>query len=157
MQDEALFHYLDMSVMTFNEYSDLFHWLIRSYDVDFSKDFKYSFNVILKETGKHIGWVGIGGADFNHSIKEINWLIGREFQNNGYASEAAAALFEYGFCVIGLKEIVAFCMPENRASEKVMRNIGLKYQGIAEGLPDVHSFFNGELQYALLKSEFKHP
>ena len=106
--------------------------------------FKYSFNVTLKETGKHIGWVGIGGVEFDHSIKEIYWLIGRDYQNKGYASEAAAAVLKYGFCVIGLDEIVALCKLENIASKKIMQNIGLMYQGIVENLPQEHDYFNGE-------------
>lgn len=154
MRAKELFHYLDMSVMTFDEYNDLFRWLMESYKVDFDQDFKYSFNVTLKDTGKHIGWVGIGGIGYDHSIKEIFWLIGKDYQNNGYASEAAAVLLDYGFNVIGLDEIVAICKPENVASEKVMKNIGLKYQGIIEGLPEEHSFCNGEYKYALSKNEF---
>ena len=154
MQDKELFTFLDMSVMSLDEYKNLFHWLISSYNIGFDGDFKYSFNVTLKETGEHIGWVGIGGVDFDHSIKEIYWLIGRNFQCKGYASEAAAAMLKYGFCVIGLDEIVAFCKSENIASMKIMQNIGLKYQGIVEGLPEEHDFFNGEPKYALSKNEF---
>ena len=154
MQDDALFTFLGMSVMPLDEYEKLFRWLMKSYNVGFDGDFKYSFNVTLKETGKHIGWVGIGGADFDHSVKEIYWLIGIEYQNKGYASEAAAALLEYGFCTIGLEEIVAFCKPENIASMKVMQKIGFKYQGIVEGLPEEHNLFNGEPKYALSISEF---
>lgn len=83
--------------MALEEYTQLFNWLINSYNVGFDGDFKYSFNIILKESGVHIGWVGIGGSDFDHSIKEIYWLIGNIYQNNGYATEAAKALLEYGF------------------------------------------------------------
>ena len=154
MQDESLFTFLDMSVMPMDEYEKLFRWLMKSYSVGFDGDFKYSFNVTLKETGKHIGWVGIGGVDFDHSVKELYWLIGREYQNKGYASEAAAALLEYGFCTIGLAEIVAFCKPENIASMKVMQKIGLKYQSIVEGLPEKYGLFNGEPKYALSRNEF---
>ena len=155
MQDKELFRFLDMSVMTLEEYSELFHWIIRCYSVSPDRDFKYSFNVCLKETGKTIGWVGIGGVEYNHSVKEIYWLIGREFQNKGYASEAAAALLEYGFTVMSLDEITAVCKPENIASEKVMKKIGLKYRGIVEGLPEQYAFYNGELKYALSKQEFE--
>jgi RimJ/RimL family protein N-acetyltransferase len=77
------------------------------------------------------------------------------FQNNGYASEAAAALLEYAFTAIGLDEINAFCRPENIASEKVMKKIGLKYQGVVEGLPEKYGWYNGELKYTLSKEEFE--
>ncbi|HBI72161.1 MAG TPA: N-acetyltransferase, partial [Lachnospiraceae bacterium] len=65
MQDESLFNYLDMEVMSLDEYKRLFHWLIGSYDKGFDEDFKYSFNITLKESGVHIGWCGIGGLVYD--------------------------------------------------------------------------------------------
>lgn len=106
MNHEDLLKYLDMHVMDLDEYKELFNWLIDSYETGFDGDYKYSFNITLKETGKHIGWVGIGGVAYDHSVKEIFWLIGEEYQNKGYATEAATALLEYGFKVIGEKEIM---------------------------------------------------
>jgi ribosomal-protein-alanine N-acetyltransferase len=68
-----------MDVMSFEEFQGLFKWLIESYDVGFDQDFKYSFHISLKETNVHIGWVGIGVLDFNTNIKEIYYLIGRQY------------------------------------------------------------------------------
>jgi len=155
MQDKELFTYMDMDMMTLDEYSKLFQWLLDMYEIDFDGDYKYSFNITLKKTGVHIGWVGIGGVEYDHTIKEIFWLIGREYQNNGYASEAAAALLDYGFNVIGADEIVALCKPENIASKKVMEHIGLKYRFVMEGLPPAHDGFNGEPFYSLTKAEYR--
>lgn len=153
MQDEDLFTYLDMHVMSLAEYRELFHWIIGCYKFGFEDDFKYSFSVNLKESGKHIGWVGIGGIEFDHSIKEICWLIGKNFWNQGYATEAACALLAYGFNTIKLDEIIAVCKPGNIGSRKVMEHIGLKYQGTIEGLKDEYGFYNGELKYALKRED----
>ena len=153
MQDKDLFEYLDMDVMSLEEYQGLFEWLIDSYDIGFDGDFKYSFNVTLKETGAHIGWVGVGGLDFDHSIKEIYWLIGKEHWNHGYASEAASALLAYAFDVIRQNEIFSLCKPKNIGSKRVMEHIGLKYRGIIAGAPD--DFYNGELCYSLTKAEYQ--
>ncbi|MDF2568098.1 MAG: acetyltransferase, ribosomal protein N-acetylase [Oscillospiraceae bacterium] len=155
MQDQDLFEFLDMSVMSFEDYGELFHWIISCYNIDFDGDFKYSFSINLKESGKHIGWVGIGGIEYDHSIKEIYWLIGKKYWNNGYATEAAAALLTYGFDVIGLNNITAVCKPGNIASQKVMEHVGLKYQGIVQGLPKEYDWYNGELKYKLSKDEYK--
>ena len=154
MQDEALFAHLDMQVMTLEEYRELFAWLLSCYAVGFDGDFKYSFNILLKETGAHVGWVGIGGADFDHAVKEIYWLIGRQYWNRGYATEAAAALLHYGFCTMGLERIQALCKKENVASRKVMEHIGLEYAGVLQGLPAQHDFYNGELQFALTREKY---
>lgn len=154
MQDKDLFHFLDMDVMTFEEYSGLFHWLIDCYKVGFDRDFKYSFNIILKESGTHIGWCGIGGAEFDHSRKEIYYLIGRAYWGNGYAKEAAKALLAFAFNTIGLQEVIAVVKPDNVASRKVIESLGLNFQHIITGLPDEHNFYNGERYYTLAKTEY---
>jgi Acetyltransferases, including N-acetylases of ribosomal proteins len=154
MQDKELFTYLDMEVMSLEEYKKLFKWLISCYNVGFDRDFKYSFNIVLKETGEHIGWCGIGGSNINHSIKEIYYLIGRKYWRNGYAKEASKALLDYGFKVMDLEEITAMVDPENIASKKVIENMGLKYKKIVNGLPEKLNHFNGHLFYSLLRREY---
>lgn len=151
MQDKELFKYMDMEVMPLEAYKDLFQWLIDSYDIGYDGDFKYSFNIILKETGRHIGWVGIGGLETNPSMKEIFWLIGKNHWNNGYATEAAAALLDYGFHSMGLDEIVAVSDPENIGSKRVMERIGLKYRYTMQGVEN--DCYNGFLLYSLAKEE----
>jgi len=43
--------------MTLEEYKGLFKWLISSYENNYEdSNFKYSFAIFLKETGKFIGW-----------------------------------------------------------------------------------------------------
>lgn len=54
-------------------------------------------------------------------------MIGKEFWNRGYATEAAFVLLEYGFNVIHLDKIVAICKSDNIGFKKVMEHIGLKY------------------------------
>lgn len=154
MQDKELFKYLNMAVMSLDKYKGLFNWLIDSYNKGFDEDFKYCFNITLKESGTHIGWCGIGGIDYDHEQKEIYYLIGREYWGNGYAKEATVALRDYCFQTIGLNEIVALCKPDNISSKKIIENMGFKYRYKIEGLPKEHDFYNGELYYSLTKEEY---
>jgi ribosomal-protein-alanine N-acetyltransferase len=57
---------------------------------------------------------------------EIGWRLARACWGNGYATEAARAALDFGFREGGLAEIVAFVVPENRASRRVMEKIGLR-------------------------------
>lgn len=95
-----------MDVMSHEDYKGLFRWLIDCYEVSFNEDFKYSFNITLKESGIHIGWCGIRGVEFHHNQKEIFHLIGMEYWGNGYAKESAIALLDYGFNFMRIKEII---------------------------------------------------
>ncbi len=154
MQNKELFQYLDMDVMSIDEYKDLFYWLIDSYNTGFNEDFKYSFNITLKKNGTHIGWCGVGGINYDHNQKEIYYLIGRQHWGNGYAKEAARALLDYCFTTMGLNEIAALCKPDNIASKKVIENMGFKYRYKLEGLPKKFDFYNGELYHLLTKEEY---
>ncbi len=154
MQEKKLFKYLDMSVMSLDEYKRLFNWLIESYNVGFNEDFKYSFNITLKDNGQHIGWCGIGGLDFDHATKEIYYLIGKDYWGNDYAKEAAKALLGYAFNVMNLNEIVAKVHPENIASKKVIENMDMTYKYILSGLAKEFNYSNGELLYSITKDDY---
>ena len=154
MQDKELFKYKDMDVMTLDEFKGLFRWLIDSYNVGFDSNFAYSFNIILKETNAHIGWVGLGGLPSDITKKEIFYLIGLKYQNQGYGTEASKAMLEYGFNTIDIDEIVAVCTKENIASKRVMEKIGLKFRYIQEGLTGEYEKCNGDPFYSLTKDEY---
>jgi ribosomal-protein-alanine N-acetyltransferase len=154
MQDKELFTYMNMDVMPYEDYKELFRWLIDCYETNFDEDFKYSFNITLKESGAHIGWCGIGGLEYDHCQKEIYYLIGKQNWRKGYAKEASEALLDYGFNVMGLKEIVGLCKSENIASKKVLEGIGLKFRYEVKGLPDDFDYYNSEPFYSLTREEY---
>jgi RimJ/RimL family protein N-acetyltransferase len=47
------------------------------------------------------------------------------YWGKGYALEAARAAIDDGFGRIGLREIVAYTVPANRASRQVMERLGM--------------------------------
>lgn len=154
MQDKELFTYLDMEVMTYEEYQSLFYWLISCYETEMTQDFKYSFNITLKECGTHIGWCGLGGVEFDHDQKEVFYLIGKDYWGKGYAKEAASAMLDFGFNEMQLNEIIGLCKPDNLASRKVLEGIGLAYRCIMSGLPEEFDFYNGEPCFSLTREVF---
>ena len=154
MQDKELLKYKNMDVMSLEEFRKLFNFIMRMNEVGFDGDYKYSFIINLKETGENIGWVGVGGMDIDHSIKEIYYLISRKHQGKGYATEASKVMLEFGFNTIGIDEIVAVCTKENIASRRVMEKIGLKFRYIQEGLTGEFENCNGDPFYALTKEEY---
>jgi len=154
MQDKELFEYKPMDVMSIDEFRELFDFIMAMNEVEFDGDYKYSFIVSLKETGENIGWVGIGGMDTDHAVKEIYYLISRKHQCKGYATEASKAMLEFGFNTIGIDEIVAVCMKENIASKRVIEKSGLKFRYIQEGLTGEFECCNGDSFYSLTKEEY---
>jgi RimJ/RimL family protein N-acetyltransferase len=80
-------------------------------------------------------------APFSPGV-EIGWRIAPDHQGLGYASEAAALCLRFGFEMLGLPEIVAFAVPGNSASRRVMAKLGMAEQGrfIHPRIPEGHAF-----------------
>jgi RimJ/RimL family protein N-acetyltransferase len=75
-----------------------------------------------------IGLVGLSTPTFEAHFTpcvEIGWRLAREHWGNGYATEAARAVLDFGFRRLQLPEIVSFTVPSNRRSRGVMEKIGM--------------------------------
>lgn len=156
MQNKEQLRYMPMEVMNLEEYKGLFSWIIDSYEDSYAGNFKYSFAIFLKDTGKFIGWCGVGDNDCNsvYPDKEIYYLIGQNYWGNGYATEAMTALINYCFNTMKLKRLIAFAKPENIASNRVIQKLGFEFQHFACKLPEELNFYNGECYYLLTKEEY---
>lgn len=58
---------------------------------------------------------------------EIGWRVPYAHWGHGYASEAARAVCEHGLRILGLPEIVAFTVPANTRSRRVMAQLGMTH------------------------------
>lgn len=74
------------------------------------------------------GFVGLAPVGFEAPFApaiEIGWRLAQPFWNDGLATEAALAALDYGFTVVGLREIVSFTSALNVRSQRVMQKIGM--------------------------------
>jgi RimJ/RimL family protein N-acetyltransferase len=75
-----------------------------------------------------IGVVGLSNLRFALPFApavEVAWRLTPHYWGRGYAYEAARAAIDDGFGRLGLKEIVAFTVPANLASRRVMEKLGM--------------------------------
>jgi RimJ/RimL family protein N-acetyltransferase len=75
-----------------------------------------------------IGVVGLSNLRFALPFApavEAAWRLARPYWGQGYAYEAARAAIDDGFDRLGLNEIVAFTVPANLASRRVMEKLGM--------------------------------
>ncbi len=87
------------------------------------------FALEKKETREFIGFVGLKEVNFKAPFTpavEIGWRIAHDQWNQGFATEAAKAVLDYGFNKINLQEIVSFAAKINKKSQRVMEKIGMK-------------------------------
>ncbi|MBW6399941.1 GNAT family N-acetyltransferase [Roseomonas sp. HJA6] len=60
---------------------------------------------------------------------EIGWRIAPTARRRGFAGEAARAALDFGFGPLGLPEIVAFTVPANEPSWRLMERLGMRPDG----------------------------
>lgn len=84
----------------------------------------------------HIPWE----APFTPAV-EIGWRISPGFRGRGFATEAARMALDFGFGAAGLSEIVAFTVPGNVASWRLMERLGMRRAGTFDHprLPEGHA------------------
>jgi ribosomal-protein-alanine N-acetyltransferase len=73
------------------------------------------------------------------STVEVAWAVAPERWGEGLATEIGAASLAVAFATLRLPEVVAFTLPDNRASRRVMEKLGMAYDGMTThaGLPHV--------------------
>ncbi|WP_320175927.1 GNAT family N-acetyltransferase [Maridesulfovibrio sp.] len=85
--------------------------------------------VEIPDVSSFIGFVGlhipIAKLPFSPCV-EIGWRLDKQFWGHGYATEAARFALEYGFIKLDLDEIVSFTATQNKASQAVMKRLGMR-------------------------------
>ena len=118
-------------------------------------DVEFRFAVILRESGRLCGGVGLRPAA-QHQHAELGYWIGVPYWGNGYATEATRELLRYGFENLGFHRIFASHFKNNVASGRILKKLGMRYEGCQrEHLCKWDQFIDLEL-YGLLRQEWEH-
>jgi [ribosomal protein S5]-alanine N-acetyltransferase len=93
--------------------------------------------------------IGHGGLNYvpEFARTEVLWALHPDAWGKGYATEMARAALAYGFDTLGLDLIFAMTLPDNHASQAVMKRLGLTYRRKVEykGFKDI-VWFDMDLQ-----------
>jgi RimJ/RimL family protein N-acetyltransferase len=112
------------------------------------------YGICLKGSNKVIGSV-----DFNHrhadDVFEMGYLLHPDYWGQGIMSEAAHALLEVGFNLVGLHKIEIECYSYNKASQRVAEKLGFTLESKIRDRKDAQGKRCDLLRYGLLKSEWE--
>lgn len=95
--------------------------------------FRFDLAITLKPEKRHIGGCSIRRECQASAVGSLGWSVNPLFQNQGYATEAARGMLEFGFGPLGMKLIYALCDIRNGASARVMEKLGMKRVGEIQG------------------------
>jgi [ribosomal protein S5]-alanine N-acetyltransferase len=88
----------------------------------------YDWGLLRRADQAFLGTCGFGELERARGVGEIGYVLAKPYWGQGYATEAAAAVLQFGFVQLGLRLIEAQAFPENIASLRVMAKLGLRYR-----------------------------
>jgi len=116
---------------------------------------KWSLIILDNQSLNPIGRIVLWEVDSSIREWEIGWYITNTYQNHGYATEAAHKMLEFAFNELKAHRIQALCHHLNKASEKVMRKLGMKKEGELRAIRFMHQKWVNMSIYSLLEDEFE--
>lgn len=103
--------------------------LLRRIDRQFEEFGFGLWAVDIKWAKRFIGFCGLAVPTFQTHFTpavEIGWRFAKDQWGSGYATEAAKAVIDFGFEQTDLDEILAWTIPVNQRSQRVMQRLGMK-------------------------------
>lgn len=110
--------------------------------------------ITLLADGRQIGGIGLR-IEQEHQHAELGYWLGIPYWGQGYATEAAKELLRFGFEELGLHRIFASHFGHNPASGRVLKKLGMKYEGCQrEHLRKWDQYIDSAL-YGMLRREWE--
>jgi RimJ/RimL family protein N-acetyltransferase len=130
---------------------------VRHFQAIYHRDGFCMFAAELTGTGQFAGFIGLQTMNFvvpsvAQPAVEIGWRLSHIHWGKGLATEGALGAIRYAFGTLGLREVLAFTVPANLRSRRVMEKIGMKHHPELDfdhpRLPEGHSL-RAHVLYAL--------
>lgn len=128
---------------------------IKTHRKAFADEKQVVFAIALDAVDTLIGAISLMNISRAHQRAEIGYWIGRDFWHNGYATEAARRILEFGFA-FSLHRIHGRCLRRNPASARVMEKVGMLLEGCLREHECKNDRFEDILLYGLLKDDWHH-
>ena len=117
--------------------------------------YKYQFAVVLRENGHLIGNCGVRKESADSLIADMGYEIDPNQWGQGYATEAATAVLEFGFTELRVHRIWANAISENLGSRRVLEKIGMRYEGTLRENEWMKGRWWDTVLYGILEQEWR--
>ena len=119
------------------------------------------FAIELKESGKVIGSIGLHNSWANEEseykalkVKEIGYVLSKDYWGQGFMPEAAAALIDYCFNVLNLDMLTCGHFESNRQSKRVIEKSGFMLVKRSEYSAEQLNTTIPDLKYVLYRANY---
>ena len=115
-------------------------------------EYQEMFPVILKETGKLVGVVGLVDVNRHKGYRELEVYVGDEYNDVSHVTEAHRLILKYGFEEMGIVIAFVYCACDDEILKRAMLDTGFVYEGT---LRKFGRDMNDRMRYSILKEELR--
>jgi ribosomal-protein-alanine N-acetyltransferase len=116
---------------------------------------KFQLAIVLKATGQLIGNCGIRMRSADAHQADIGFELDPRHWGQGYATEAARAVVQFGFTRLRLHRISSWCIADNVGSARVLEKLGMRQEGRLRENEYFKGRWRDTLLYAILGYEWQ--
>ncbi len=118
----------------------------------------FAFLIRRRADDALLGGITIG--DVQRSVAQscsLGYWIGQDYTRQGYMSEALSLALRFAFGTLTLHRATAACLPNNGASQALLRKLGFQQEGYAREYLRIDGRWQDHVLFGLLASEFERP
>ena len=116
----------------------------------------YRFFIFRRDDGALVGGVNLSNIQRGVAMScSIGYWIGKAHMRQGLMSDAIEALLPFVFDKIALHRLEAACLPNNVASEGLLRKLGFRQEGYARAYLRIDGAWRDHLMFAMLASDYE--
>ena len=153
LSDEEVIRYLEGNTENIEEARGYVSWCRET--CKSKTDIRWGIE--LKDQRKLIGDCGLGHIDDPHRPTELGYMLAKAYWNQGYMTEAVAAILQFGFKELNLHRVQAWTHHDNKASAQILRRQGFIHEGrLREYVFIWHQgvYIDAEM-YGLLRNDYR--
>jgi len=131
---------------------------LRRQQRDASDDVCYSYFLVRRSDDALMG--GITLSSIQRGVAQscsIGYWIGEPYARDGYMTEGLKSVLGHCFSSLGLHRVEAACMPNNDASQALLRRCGFRREGYARKYLKINGAWRDHLLFAVIEEEWRRP
>ena len=119
------------------------------------EDTGYSFFIFARADDTLLGGVTLGNVQRGIAMScSLGYWIGAPYARQGLMTDALRSVLPFVFETLGLHRLEAACLPNNVASQHLLRKLGFQEEGYARDYLRINAQWHDHLLFALLSSDY---
>lgn len=127
---------------------------MRRYSRELKEEVSFPFFLFESENDQLIGSCII--SNIRRGVAQscsLGYWVGEDWSGKGHMTEAARALIPFVFDTAGLHRIEAACLLTNEPSQRLLRRVGFRDEGVARKYLRINGDWQDHLLFAMLASD----